>query len=269
MRLREIFCAVVVLSLGPITPGRADDLVRITEFMALNDGPLTDEDGEFSDWIEIHNGGTDVVNLAGWILTDRIMPSNPWRFPGTNLAPNSYLLVFASGKDRRVPGAPLHTDFSLRGNGEYLALLKPDGTNVATAYAPQFPVQVSGVSYGMPLQQTVTTLIGSGAAARVWVPTDNSLGSAWTMIGFNDSDWLNATTGVGYETDGQVPFVPATIANSVTAFSGTQGQANWFYGYWDRKHDADNAFGAAEFGAFPNNGGAFGPNNFWTGSAWD
>lgn len=269
MRLREIFCSVVVLSFGLITPGRADDLVRITEFMALNDGPVVDEDGEFSDWIEIHNGGTNVVNLAGWILTDRITPSNPWRFPSTNLAPNVYLLVFASGKDRRAPGAPLHTDFSLRGNGEYLALLKPDGTNVATAYTPQFPVQVSGVSYGIPLQQTVTTLIGSGAAARVMVPVDDSLGSSWTMIGFNDADWLNATTGVGYETDGQVPFVPATIANSVTEFSGIQGQANWLYGYWDRRNDADNVYNAAEFVAFPSNGGAFGPNNFWTGSAWD
>jgi hypothetical protein len=269
MRLCQSLCAVIVVSFGLVAPGRAEDLVRITEFMAANSGPVTDEDGEFSDWIELHNGGTNSVNLADWILTDRVAPSNPWRFPSTNLAPNAYLLVFASGKNRRVPGAPLHTDFRLGSGGEYLALIKPDGTNAATAYAPEFPVQVNGVSYGIPLQQTTTTLVGSGAAARVLVPLDGSLGNAWTMIGFEDSSWLSRTTGVGYETDGRVPFVPATLADSVTEFSGTQGQANWFYGYWDRRNDADAAYGASDFVPFPNTGGAFGPNNYWTGSAWD
>jgi hypothetical protein len=261
--------AVVLLSLGLVATGYADDLVRITEFMAVNDGPVTDEDGEFSDWIELHNGGTNVVNLEGWFLTDRDPPSNPWRFPATNLAPNTYLLIFASGKNRRVPGAPLHTDFRLSGGGEYLALLKPDGTNVATAYAPLFPVQVSGVSYGIPLQQTTTTLISTGAVARVLVPVDGSLGSTWTTVSFDDSSWLIRTTGVGYETDGRVPFVPTTLADSATEFSGTQGQANWFYGYWDRRNDPDAAYSATDFVAFPNSGGSFGPNNYWTGLAWD
>ena len=73
--------------------------------MAVNDGPLTDEDGDFSDWIELHNAGTNVVNLGGWYLTDRTSDLTEWRFPGTNLLPNAYLVVFASGKDRRQPGA--------------------------------------------------------------------------------------------------------------------------------------------------------------------
>jgi hypothetical protein len=252
-----------------LTPGRADDIVRITEFMAANSGPVTDEDGDFSDWVEIHNGGTNTVNLEGWILTDRVVPTNPWRFPGTNLAPNAYLLVFASGKNRRVPGAPLHTDFALGRNGEYLALLKPDGTNVATAYTPQYPVQVDGVSYGIPLQQTVATLIGSPTAAKVLVPVDDSLGSSWTTVGFNDAGWLSATTGVGYETDGNVPFVPITLANSVTEISGTQGQASWFYGYWNRGNDGDGQYSATDFVPFPNSGGSFGPNNYWNGTLWD
>ena len=39
-----------------------------------------------------------------------------------------------------------------------------------SAYAPNFPPLVGGVSYGIPLQETVTTLIASGATARVVVP---------------------------------------------------------------------------------------------------
>ena len=43
------------------------------------------------------------------------------------LAPGDFLVVFASNKDRRIPGAVLHTNFSLRQEGEYLALVRPDG----------------------------------------------------------------------------------------------------------------------------------------------
>ena len=43
---------------------------RITEFMAANGSELADEDGEFSDWIEIHNPDSAPISLAGYHLTD-------------------------------------------------------------------------------------------------------------------------------------------------------------------------------------------------------
>src|SRR5262245_54918855 len=75
------------------------DPVQISEFMAVNDRTLPDEDGDFPDWIEIHNSGASVVNLEGWFLTDRADNLREWSFPATNLAPNAYLVVFASGKN--------------------------------------------------------------------------------------------------------------------------------------------------------------------------
>ena len=42
----------------------------ITEFLASNDTGLTDEDGAYSDWIEIHNPGASTVFLNGYYLTD-------------------------------------------------------------------------------------------------------------------------------------------------------------------------------------------------------
>src|SRR5439155_15409649 len=116
----------------------------------------------------------NTVDLFGWFLTDRPSQLTQWQFPSTNLAPNAYLLVFASGKNRRIPGAPLHTSFSLKASGEYLALVRPDGTNIATAFSPLFPPQVDGISYGLPMQQTVTTLIATGTAARVLVPANDT-----------------------------------------------------------------------------------------------
>src|SRR5437867_7012298 len=256
---RLVLAALLFLVACVQTP--AAENVFISEFMAVNNWTLADEDGDFSDWIEIHNGGTAAVDLNGWFLTDRISQLTEWRFPSTNLPPNGYLAVFASGKDRRVPGAPLHTNFKLSSSGEYLALVKPDGTNVVSAFAPQFPGQVSGVSYGIPLQPTLTTLIASGATARVFVPQDGLLGATWTTVAFDDSGWLSRQTGVGFETDGQGGFAATTIADSVSEFSGSQGQDNWFYGYWDKRNDADGLYADSEFVAFP--------NNLWTGSSWD
>ena len=247
----------------------AADNVFISEFMAVNDRTITDQDGDYSDWIEIHNAGTNAVNLNGWFLTDKASQLTEWRFPDTLMAPNGYLLVFASGKDRHVAGAELHTNFKLSGDGEYLALVRPDGTNVVSAFSPKFPSQAGGVSYGVPVLSTPTTLLASGAAARVLVPSDGSLGSDWTIPAFNDSAWASLPTGVGFDSDGQIPFVPTVLANSITEFSGVQGQGNWFYGYWNRKTDADGKYSDAEFIPFPNAGGAFGANNFWTGSSWD
>lgn len=260
--MREHFCFHVAAAflVAVASSAFSQDAVRITEIMAVNDGPVTDEDGEFSDWIELHNAGTNVVNLLDWRLSDRVDLNGAWRFPSTNLPPNGYLLVFASGKDRRVAGTPLHTDFRLSSSGEYLALVKPDGTNVISAFAPAYPAQVSGVSYGIALRETSASLVAAGATARVLVPLSGSIGEAWTGTGFSDSTWTAATTGVGFETDSQTPFVPATIANSVADFSGVQGQGGWSYGYWSRIADDDGFYQDANFIPFP--------ANLWTGSRW-
>src|SRR6059036_3679416 len=144
--IRTILCGAFAAFVALGLPASGADDLLITEFMAVNAGPLVDEDGDTSDWIEIHNAGTNTVNLNGWFLTDKSSDLTQWSFPGTNLSPNGYLIVFASGKDRRVPGAPLHTGFQLKSSGEYLGLVRRDGTNIVSYFAPQFPAQVSGVS---------------------------------------------------------------------------------------------------------------------------
>src|SRR5262245_45842235 len=110
MKARRLLCSLTLMLFCVLTT-RAADNVLITEFMAVNDGVLRDEDGDAEDWIEIHNAGTNTVNLLGWFLTDKVSQLNQWSFPSTNLPPNGYMIVWASSKNRRVPGAPLHTNF--------------------------------------------------------------------------------------------------------------------------------------------------------------
>ncbi|MBI5387222.1 MAG: lamin tail domain-containing protein [Verrucomicrobia bacterium] len=266
--LWRLLAVLVVSSLTLTVQLPAQDLLRISEFMAVNDGPLADENGDNSDWIEIHNAGTNTVNLDGWYLTDAAGNLTKWKFPATNLPPNSYLIVFASNKNRRTPGAPLHTNFRLDANGEYLGLVKADGSTVVSAYVPAYPPQVGHISFGIPMQQASVTLLATGAAARFFVPSNDAHGFTWTSPGFDDSTWWPVTTGVGYETDGQGPFTPAMIADSVADFAGRQGSNNWFYGYWNKGADADGAYADGEFVAFPNAGGPYGETNFWDGTRW-
>ena len=73
----------------------AGDVV-VSEFQAVNRSTIADQDGEFSDWIEIQNFGTDVVNLAGWYLTDDAANLTKWQFPSVQIEPGALLLTFAS-----------------------------------------------------------------------------------------------------------------------------------------------------------------------------
>jgi hypothetical protein len=122
---------------------------RITEFMAANDSGLADEDGDFSDWIEIHNPDNAPTSLAGYHLTDNPTNLGKWTFPAVTLSPGAYLVVFASGKDRLDPAGRLHADFSLSAEGEYLALVAPDGEMVVSVFAPAYSPQFENESFGL------------------------------------------------------------------------------------------------------------------------
>ena len=92
----------------------------INEFLALNTGGITDQDGQRWDWIELKNTESASVNIGGWHLADSV---DKWQFPSVTLTPNEHLLVFASGKNRAVAGQELHTNFQLDADGESLKLL--------------------------------------------------------------------------------------------------------------------------------------------------
>ena len=121
----------------------------ISEILASNSGGLRDEDGDYSDWIEVFNNSANAANMEGWHLTDD--PDQPikWKFPNVVLQSQRYVVVFASEKDKTAPDSQLHTNFRLNANGEYLALVEPDGTTIAFEYGPEFPLQVANVSYGI------------------------------------------------------------------------------------------------------------------------
>jgi hypothetical protein len=145
------FCLSIIVSHSQAIKGLLvdDNNPQITEFMALNSSVLQDEDGDYSDWLEIHNPTSGSVNLQGWYLTDDAGELIKWKMPAITLDPEAYLVIFASGKDRTDPAKNLHTNFKLSGSGEYLALVKPDGQTVVFSFSDGFPPQYADISYGL------------------------------------------------------------------------------------------------------------------------
>ena len=144
---------------APIVRGQ----VLISEFMANNGKTLADEDGAFSDWVEIWNSTNATINLGNYYLTDDVTIPNKWAFPAWTLGPNQYAVVFASLKNRlpaqAVPGQDnpgtlasphLHTNFKLSNTVGSLALTQSDGMggyNTVSVFT-NYPPPIQDVSYG-------------------------------------------------------------------------------------------------------------------------
>jgi hypothetical protein len=130
--------------------------VIINEFAAANlvsQGAL--DFSEFNvpeDWIELYNRGANPVRLLGWSLTDNQDQPGLWTFPDVTIAPGQYLVVYASGLDRRVLGGTnrLHTNFKLNPFGKYLGLFNAEFPRRAVSeFAPEYPEQRNDYSYGV------------------------------------------------------------------------------------------------------------------------
>ncbi len=218
-----LLAALLLAALAGFSSGSGE--ILISELLADNDNGIRDDDGERNDWIELHNPGTNSVNLRGWWLTDKLNKPDKWKLPEVIIAPGEYRVVWTSGKDRDNPLLPLHTDFSLSKNGEYLGLYKPDpvdGTpRLVDDYAPAFPPLPPDISYGVTRVGVVTNSIAVGAVARYTVlsagqgdafyfGTDYAAGhlghdqpGGWNVSpDFDDSAWIAAETGIGYDTAG-------------------------------------------------------------------
>lgn len=197
----------------------------ISEFVADNESGLRDSDNTLQDWIEVHNPSATPFDLDGWHLTDSATNLTKWKFPAVTLAPGEFLVVFASGKDRRIPGQQLHTNFSLSRTGEYLALVRPDGSTVEQQYAPQYPAQDPDRAYGLMFNRT--TLLADGANADYRVPpTASALASNWNTAAATPVSWTMAKPlGLGFGFN--VPGLTITVRakNTATGTLDTQASA--------------------------------------------
>jgi hypothetical protein len=99
----------------------------INEVLPDNQTINQDELSQFDPWIEIYNDSTTPVSLDGMYLSDQLGNPTLWPVPpGTSVADEDWLLVWADGAD--TAGPPLHTNFTLNTAGGFVGLFASDGS---------------------------------------------------------------------------------------------------------------------------------------------
>jgi len=130
--------ATVIITVLPI------DGLYINEFLARNDSTNTDEYGEYDDWLEIYNAENNSIDLGDFYLTDTVGNLTKWRIPdGTVIQPQSFLLFWC---DEDQEQGVLHTNFKLRAEGEFIALVNIDGVTILDSKT--YGEQSTDISYG-------------------------------------------------------------------------------------------------------------------------
>lgn len=110
-------------------------VVQINEVCSKNKSLIADQDGDYSDWIELHNTSGQEVDLEGFHLSDDPDEPHKWTFSSVLLPENGFLLVFASGKNLQTN--ELHTNFNLDADGEGLYLTNSEGIVQDALLIPQ------------------------------------------------------------------------------------------------------------------------------------
>ena len=219
---------------GPVDPpDPTGDRPFISEFVAVGNDTYDDEDGDTPDWIEIYNPTGADIDLAGYHLTDDPTNLTKWTFPATLLQAGRYLVVFASDKDRAVAGSELHLNFKLASGGDYLALVRPDGTTIDSEFSPLFPQQVAGFSYGVgglapddPTGYFASASPGSNNGTLLSAPLVAPIISPPSAT-FTSSVSVAITPAIGggeirYTTNGSAPTASSTLYSGPITISSTK-----------------------------------------------
>ena len=120
----------------------------INEFMASNNNAFAGPQGDYPDWIEIYNAGTEAVMLGGYYLSDDLVDTTarfqiPDTYPDSvTVAAGGFILFYANkGEESSV----LNLDFKLSGGGEQVGLWDPSQNFLDSL---TYGEQITDTSYG-------------------------------------------------------------------------------------------------------------------------
>ena len=121
-----------------------DAQIYINEVMSSNSSVIADNAGEYDDWIELYNSGSQPLDLNGYYISDNL--SNPEKHQFTSsisIPANGYLIIWAD--DDLAQGAN-HTNFKLSQSGEAVILSEPNGEIIVDSLS--LPEIATDHSYG-------------------------------------------------------------------------------------------------------------------------
>ncbi|HOW24795.1 MAG TPA: CotH kinase family protein [Bacteroidales bacterium] len=198
--------------------------VVINEGSNRNYSTIADENGEYPDWVELYNTGTDTVDLINYSITDKSSNPTKWIFPDAQLAPGQFKTIFCSGKDRK----PLSGFIQVANTGTY----KPvTGWNTHSFITPFYWDGISNILIN-------TCSYSSAGYTSNSVFNQSSTAYFSTSFGFMDGSPASCSAEYGtrvYQRPNvklnDVPVGAGQIQNSPTDYPAPYG--NW---YWGARH---------------------------------
>ena len=116
---------VLVDNSGPVVAAE----VKINEVMSTGD----------PDWVELYNGGSQAIDLAGYALKDS---STKWTIPSVTIPAGGYIAFNCDGLDSSGS-----TNFKISSGGESITLFNPADDIIDEIMTPDMAAQV-GLTYG-------------------------------------------------------------------------------------------------------------------------
>ena len=184
-------------------------VLEISEVSSKNRTFYPDEDGEISDYVEIHNTTSETVSLKGWYLSNQKENLKRWAFPDIDLEADGYLVVHMSGLNE-VEDGHVHAGFKLLSSGTSVYLTNKDGETVSGVTVPEMQADQSysktdtgwqdalvptpGQENGVYVAQTADSEIylseisATNSTGVDWIEIVNTSSSAVDLSGWGLSD---------------------------------------------------------------------------------
>lgn len=151
--------------------------VVINELMPQNEVTITDEMGDYEDWIELYNTTATDIDLSGYYLSDRpnSMPLM-WEIPdGTIIPGNGYLTIWL---DEDTLDAGLHANFKLSTTGESISFSDADGFEISRVKMPEMSASTTYGRYPNgdgPFMRMFPTYAAENSFTALSIETDQEI----------------------------------------------------------------------------------------------
>ncbi|MDD3242372.1 MAG: lamin tail domain-containing protein [Eubacteriales bacterium] len=117
--------------------------VKVNEIMSSNSITTADEDGDYVDWMELHNTSDQPVSLYNYGLSDDSARTKRWVFPDVTLQPGEYLVIYLSGKNKVDPAGKLHANFRMSSYQGTLYFSDPKGAIIEEVHIDELETDAS------------------------------------------------------------------------------------------------------------------------------
>ncbi|MAE70610.1 MAG: hypothetical protein CME06_09095 [Gemmatimonadetes bacterium] len=162
--------------------------LRINEFMADNESTVTDEAGEYEDWIELVNIADFEIDASGYFLSDDEDVARQWALPtGTTIGAGERLLLWADNDS-----GDLHAPFKLGKSGEEVVLSAPEFLGATIVDSVHFGAQSTDLS-----QAREPDGLGSWAFAVSATPESRNAGEGFVAMAISNEEPVTIPAGGG------------------------------------------------------------------------